>query len=76
LSGDEYDVLSRLCEKHLLTILLNSTYHIRYEMPDPRRLVVTARSTRIGEVKDLGKSYAEEVAQGGDSGKASRRNPW
>jgi hypothetical protein len=43
--GDEYDVLLRLYEKHILTIVLNTTYHIRYEMPDAKRLIVTSRST-------------------------------
>lgn len=75
-SGDEYDVLLRLYEKHLLTIVLNSTYHIRYEMPDLNHLVVTSRSTRIGEVKDPGKSYTEEVAQGEDSGFLWRLNSY
>ncbi len=74
--GDEYDVLLRLYEKHLLTIVLNSTYHIRYEMPDPKRLIVTSRSTHIGEVKDPGKSYTEEVPLGQDSGFLWRLNSY
>jgi hypothetical protein len=75
-SGNEYDVLLRLYEKHVLTIVLNTTYHIRYEMPDSRHLIVTSRSTHIGEVKDPGKSYAEEVAQGEDSGFLWRLNSY
>jgi hypothetical protein len=53
-TGDEYDVLLRLYEKHILTVVLNSTYHIRYEMPDSKHLIVMSRSTHIGEVKDPG----------------------
>src|ERR1700722_2898986 len=75
-SGDEYDVLLRLYKKHILTIVLNSTYHIRYEMPDPTRLNVTSRCTRIGELKDTGRSYTEEVAQGEDSGFLWRLNSY
>jgi hypothetical protein len=75
-SGDEYDVLLRLYEKHILTIVLNSTYHIRYEMPDQEHLIVTSRSTRIGEVKDPGKSYTKEVAPGDDSGFLWRLNSY
>jgi hypothetical protein len=74
--GDEYDVLLRLYEQHILTIVLNSTYHIRYEMPDSKRLIVTSRSTHIGEVKNPGKSYTEEVAQGDDSGFLWRLNSY
>jgi hypothetical protein len=36
-------------EKHLLSIVLNSAYHVRYEMPDQRELIVTSHSARIGE---------------------------
>jgi hypothetical protein len=75
-SGDEYDVLLRLYEKHILTIVLNSTYHIRYEMPDPNYLIVTSRSTHIGEVKDPGKSYTDEVPPGNDSGFLWRLNSY
>ena len=75
-NGDEYDVLLRLYEKHILTVVLNSTYHIRYEMPDPKHLIVTSRSTRIGEVKNPGKSTTEEVTPGEDSGFLWRLNSY
>jgi hypothetical protein len=75
-SGDEYDVLLRLYEKHILTIVLNSTYHIRYDTPDREHLIVTSRSTHIGEVKNPGKSYTEEVAPGDDSGFLWRLNSY
>jgi hypothetical protein len=74
--GDEYDVLLRMYEKHILTIVLNSTYHIRYEMPDARRLIVTSHSTHVGEVKDPGKSYTVEVPQADDSGFLWRLNSY
>src|SRR3984957_17196799 len=75
-SGDEYDVMLRLYEKHILTVVLNSTYHIRYEMPDPNHLIVTSRSTHIGEIKDPGRSTTEEVAPGNDSGFLWRLNSY
>jgi hypothetical protein len=75
-NGDEYDVLLRLYEKHILTVVLNSTYHIRYEMPDPKHLIVTSRSTHIGEVKDPSKSYTEELRPGEDSGFLWRLNSY
>ncbi len=75
-SGGEYDVMLRLYEKHILTVVLNSTYHIRYETPDPKHLVVTSRSTHIGEVKDPSKSTTEEVPSGSDSGFLWRLNSY
>ncbi len=75
-NGDEYEVLLRLYEKHILTVVLNSTYHIRYEMPDAKHLIVTSRSTHIGEVNDPGKSTTEEVAPGSDSGFLWRLNSY
>jgi len=75
-NGDEYDVLLRLYEKHILTVVLNSTYHIRYEMPDARHLVITSRSTHIGEIKDPGKSTTIEVPAAEDSGFLWRLNSY
>jgi hypothetical protein len=75
-TGDEYDVLLRLYEKHILTVVLNTRYHIRYEMPDAGRLTVTSRSTHIGELKDPGKPDSEEVAPGSDSGFLWRLNSY
>lgn len=74
--GDEYDILLRLYEKHILTIVLNTTYHVRYQMPDANRLIVTARSTHVGEVKNPDKSYVDEVPQGSDSGFLWRLNSY
>jgi len=74
--GDEYDAFLRLYEKHFLTVVLNTTYHVHYEMPDAKHLLVTSHSTRIGEVKDPGKSYSEELPQGSDSGFLWRLNSY
>jgi hypothetical protein len=75
-NGDQYDVLLRLSDRHILTVVLNSTYHIRYEMPDAKHLIVTSRSTHIGEIKDPSKSYTEEVRSGEDSGFLWRLNSY
>jgi hypothetical protein len=75
-SGDEYDVFLRLNEEHLLTVILNTTYHVRYSMPDAQHLIVTSRSTRIAEVKDPDKSYDEELTVGHDTGFLWRLNSY
>jgi hypothetical protein len=50
--GDDYDIFLRLYKKQFFTTMFNSEYHVRYESPDPRHLLIYSRSTRIAEVKD------------------------
>lgn len=75
-NGDEYDVFLRLYEKHVLTVVLNTTYHVRYGMLDPQRMYATSRSTRIAEAKNSKKSYSEEEPAGKDSGFLWRLNSY
>jgi hypothetical protein len=75
-NDNEYDVFLRLYQKHILTVVLNTTYHVRYGVPDPRRLTVTSRATRIAEVKHPDKSYDEEEPIGNDTGFLWRLNSY
>jgi hypothetical protein len=75
-SGDEYDVFLRLHEEHLLTVILNTSYHVSYRAPDPQHLIVTSRSTRIAEVKDPDRSLTDEAPVGNDSGFLWRLNSY
>jgi hypothetical protein len=74
--GDEYDVFLRLYKKHVLTVVLNSNYHVRYTTPDPQRMYVISRSTRIAQVKDAAHPYAGEEPVGDDSGFLWRLNAY
>jgi hypothetical protein len=74
--GDEYDVFLRLYKKHVLTVVLNSNYHVRYDTPDPRRMFVISRSTRIAQVKDAGDPDAGEEPVGDDNGFLWRLNSY
>jgi hypothetical protein len=73
---DEYDISLRLYEKHILTVVLNTSYHVRYSAPDAGRLSVTSRSTRIAEVKNPARSYTEEEPVGNDTGFLWRLNSY
>jgi hypothetical protein len=66
--GDEYDVFLRLYKKHVLTVVLNSNYHVRYDTPDPHHMYVISHSTRIAQVKDAGHPDAGEEQVGDDNG--------
>jgi hypothetical protein len=57
-------------------VVLNTTYRIRYAMPDARHLTVTSRATRIAEVKHPDKSYTEESPPGDDTGFLWRLNSY
>jgi hypothetical protein len=74
--GDDYDIFLRLYEKHVLTVVLNASYHVHYGMPDARRMVVNSHSTRIAEVKDAKRSYTEEHPVGDDTGFLWRLNSY
>jgi hypothetical protein len=74
--GDEYDVFLRLYKKQILTVVLNSNYHVRYEMLDPRRMYVISHSTRIAEVKDARHPEAGEQPVGDDAGFLWRLNSY
>lgn len=75
-SDDEYDIFLRLREKQLITVVMNTTYHVRYTKLDPSRMYVTARSTRIAEVQDPDQSYTEEQPVGDDNGFLWRLNSY
>lgn len=69
--GDEYDVFLRLYKKRILTVILNTNYHVRYAMVDPHRADVISHSTRITEVKD-----GTEQPAGDDTGFLWRLNTY
>jgi hypothetical protein len=74
--GDEYDVFLRLYKRQVLTVVLNSNYHVRYGMPDPHRMYVISHSTRIAEVKDADHPDAGEEQVGDDTGFLWRLNSY
>jgi hypothetical protein len=69
--GDEYDVFLRLYKHQILTVVLNTNYHVRYITPDPNRMQVISHSTRIAELKD-----STEAPVGNDTGFLWRLNSY
>ena len=66
--GDDFEVFLRLYKKHILTVVLNTNYAIKYVSTDPRHMQVISRSTRITEVKNAGEASESEEMPGHDSG--------
>jgi hypothetical protein len=74
--GDEFDAFLRLYKKQILTVVLNTNYHVRYSMPDQRHMFVISHSTRIAEVKDSAHPDAGEKPVGDDTGFLWRLNSY
>lgn len=72
--GDEFDVFLRLYKKNIVTVVLNTNYHVRYLSPDAQHLYVLSRSTRIAEVKNSRHPDEGEHEVGNDTGFLWRLN--
>jgi hypothetical protein len=73
---NEYEIFLRLYEKHILTVVLNAYYQVRYGALEEKRMSVDSHSTRIAEVKDPDGSYSEEQPVGNDTGFLWRLNSY
>lgn len=74
--GDEFDVFLRLYKHQVLTVVLNTNYHVQYGTLDPLRMYVTSHSTRIAQVKDSKYPDAGEEPVGNDAGFLWRLNSY
>ncbi|HZU29318.1 MAG TPA: hypothetical protein VFA04_27595 [Bryobacteraceae bacterium] len=74
--GDEFHVFLRLYAKQIVTVVFNSEYDITYSQPDPDRMSIRSRSTRIAEVDDPAKSMTVEEPVGEDDGFLWRINSY
>ena len=73
---DEYDIFLRLYKKQILTVVLNTNYHVRYAMPDSRRMTLVSHSTRVAEVKNPKQPDQGEAPIGHDTGFLWRLNAY
>lgn len=70
--GDEYDVFLRLYKQRILTVVLNTNYHVSYATVDARRAAVISRSTKIAELEN----GTNELPLGDDTGFLWRLNTY
>jgi hypothetical protein len=75
-TGDEFDVFLRLYKKQVITVVLNTNYHVRYALLDPQRMYVNSRSTRIAQASDAKHPEAHEEPIGNDGGYLWRLNSY
>jgi len=74
--GDEVDIFLRLYKKQILTVVLNTDYHVKYGSIAPTRMFIISHSTRVAEVKNPKHSYTEEMPPGNDNGFLWRLNAY
>jgi hypothetical protein len=74
--GDDYEIFLRLYKKQVITVVLNTTYKVRYATLDPQRMSVVSRSTRITEARDWRHPDAGEEPVGDDHGFLWRLNSY
>jgi hypothetical protein len=74
--GDEFDIFLRLYKHQVLTVVLNTDYHVRFASLDPHRMYLISHSTRVAEVKNPKQSYEVEAPVGNDAGFLWRLNAY
>jgi len=74
--GDEYDIFLRLYKHHIITVVLNTDYHVRFATLDAHRIYSISHSTRIAEVKNPKRGYDIEAPVGNDTGFLWRLNAY
>jgi len=75
-TGGEFDVFLRLYKKQVITVVLNTNYHVRYALLDPQHMYVNSRSTRIAQASDAKHPEAHEEPIGNDGGYLWRLNSY
>jgi hypothetical protein len=75
-NGNSFDVLLRLREKKVLTVVLSTEYTVEYMPLDARSEFIRSRSTRIAEVGNPGETSEREKPVGNDSGFMWRLNSY
>lgn len=74
--GNEFDIFLRLYKKQILTVVLNTEYHVKYGMTDPGHMYIISHSTRIAELKNAKHSLTEENPVEDESGFLWRLNSY
>jgi hypothetical protein len=75
-TGDEFDAFLRLYKHQVITVVLNTSYHVRFGMPDAQHMYVNSRSTRIAEASDSKHPETHEEPLGNDGGYLWRLNSY
>lgn len=66
--GDDFHVKLRVRQKHVITVVLDTTYDVRFANPDPHHASSFSRSTRIAEIASPGSTREHPLTPSEDHG--------
>lgn len=66
--GDDFHVKLRVRQKHVLTVVLDTTYDVAFANPDPHHASSFSRSTRIAEISSPGSPNEHALSPSEDHG--------
>lgn len=74
--GDAYQVTMRVRQKHVLTVVLDTTYEVRFGRLDQRHVFSLARSTHVAEIADAGTGHEHALSATDEHGFLWRLNTY
>jgi hypothetical protein len=74
--GDRLQVTMRVRQKHVITVVLDSSYDVHFGSLDDRHGYSTSRSTKISEIRDLGTGSERPLGPSEEQGFLWRLNSY
>ncbi len=74
--GDHYQVLMRVRQKHVITVVMDTAYDVTFRRLDTKRGFSSSRSTRISEIASAGKTQERALSGAEEHGFLWRLNTY
>lgn len=74
--GDHFQVMMRVRQKHALTVVMDTTYDVRFGRMDGTHGYSTSRSAKIAEIDAAGTAHERALAPGDEHGFLWRMNTY
>jgi len=74
--GDKYQVVMRVKQKHVITVVMDTAYDVTFKRVDARRGFSTSRSTRVTEIADAGTPEERALSPADEHGFLWRQNTY
>ena len=74
--GDHYQVLMRVKQKHVITVVMDTAYDVTFGRVDGRRGYSTSKSTRVTEIADAGTPEERALSPDEEHGFLWRQNTY